>query len=115
MCQASGSAMCEANYTGGCNTNCTAGVALFCNGQYVNVGATDLQACEAQLVSLLNINVSVTATGTCSGGDCAGQAAASCGQIAPGSVPMSEGFLAVGLGVGIVGAARRRVRKSKKG
>ncbi len=113
-CQASGSAMCTANYTGGCNTNCMGGVALFCNGQYVNVGATDLAACEMQLTSLLSINVAVTGSGSCSGGNCSGQASASCGQIAPGSVPMSEGFLAVGLGAGLIGAVRRRVRKGKK-
>lgn len=103
---------CEANYTGGCNTDCTGGVALFCNGQYVHI--TDLQACEAQLTSMLSINVSVSATGSCSGGNCSSQAAASCGQIAPGAVPMSEGFLAIGLGAGIVGAVRRRNRKAKK-
>jgi hypothetical protein len=105
--------MCEANYTGGCNTNCSAGVALFCNGQYVNVGATNLMACEAQLTSLLSINVSVTGTASCSGGDCSSQAAASCGQIAPGA-PVAGGVLAVGVGLGIAGAIRRRARKAKK-
>jgi hypothetical protein len=108
-CQAMGSVNCEAMYTGGCTTSCEGGVALFCNGQYVNV--TNLQACEAELVSLLNINVSASAE--CNGNTCSSQAAASCGQIAPGSVPMSEGFFAVGLGAGIVGAIRRRVRKAK--
>jgi len=109
-CQESGTVTCEANYTGGCNTDCSGGVALFCNGQYVHI--TNLQACEAQLTSLLNINVSASAA--CSSGSCTGQAAASCGQIAPGAMPMSEGFLAVGLGAGILGAVRRRIRKAKK-
>jgi len=111
-CQTSGSAMCEANYTGGCKTDCTGGVALFCDGQYVHI--TDLQACEAELTSLLNISVTASGSASCTGGNCSGQAAASCGQIAPGAVPMSEGFLAIGLGTGIVGAVRRRNRKSKK-
>jgi hypothetical protein len=104
--------MCEANYTGGCTTDCTGGVALFCNGQYVHI--TDLQACETELTNLLNINVSVGGTASCSGGTCASQGSASCGQIAPGAMPMSEGFLAVGLGAGIIGAVRRRARKAKK-
>jgi hypothetical protein len=112
-CQASGSASCEANYTGGCQATCSEPQgALFCNGQYVNVNATNFEACTQQLASLLNINVS--AEGSCSGNTCSGQAAASCGQIAPGAMPMSEGFLALGFGLGIAGAVRRRVRNAKK-
>jgi hypothetical protein len=108
-----GYAMCESNLQGGCTGQCSQPQgALFCNGQYVNISDSQLQQCESQLASLLNINVS--ATGSCSSGSCTGAAAASCGQIAPGAMPMSEGFLAVGLGAGIIGAVRRRVRKAKK-
>ena len=112
-CQEMGYASCQSNVTGGCNTQCSSPAgALFCNGQFINIDPTQLQACEAQLTAELNITFS--ASGSCSGNSCTGQAAASCGQIAPGAVPMSEGFLAVGLGAGIVGAVRRRVRKAKK-
>jgi hypothetical protein len=112
-CQEMGYASCQSTVTGGCNAQCSQPQgALFCNGQYVNVDATQLQDCENQLQSLLNIQVSAAAS--CSGSTCTGQAAASCGQIAPGAMPMSEGFLAVGLGAGIIGAVRRRVKKAKK-
>jgi hypothetical protein len=112
-CQEMGYAMCESNLQGGCTGQCSEPQgALFCNGQYVSVDPSQLQQCESQLQSLLNIQVSASAA--CSGNTCSGQAAASCGQIAPGAIPMSEGFLAVGLGVGLVGAVRRRVRKGKK-
>lgn len=112
-CQEMGYAMCESNLQGGCTTNCSVPTgALFCNGQYIPVNATQLQACEAQLTSLLNVNVS--ATGSCSGNNCTGAASASCGQIAPGALPpLTESLFAIGLGVGIVGAIRRRVRKSR--
>ena len=68
--------------------------------------------CLSELASALNINVS--ATGECANGTCSGQASASCGQIAPGAMPpMTESVLGIALGVGILGAARRRSRKSK--
>jgi hypothetical protein len=107
-----GYASCESNLQGGCTAQCSQPQgALFCNGQYVSIDDTQLQQCESQLASLLNINVSASAS--CSGGNCTGQAAASCGQIAPGA-PVAGGVFAVGMGLGIAGAIRRRVRRSKK-
>jgi hypothetical protein len=108
-----GYASCQSMLTGGCTAQCSDPQgALFCNGQYVNIDATQLEACEAQLTSLLNIQFQ--GSGSCTGGNCTAAGTASCGQIAPGAMPMSEGVLAVGLGAGIIGAVRRRVRKSKK-
>jgi hypothetical protein len=120
-CQESGSASCTSMVQGGCTTDCgNAEGALFCNGQFVNVDTSDLtqlQACLTQLSDELGIDLSITATGTsvCDGGTCSasGKASASCGQIAPGA-PVTGSVFAVGLGLGIAGAVRRRVRKSKK-
>ena len=113
MCQENLSVMCTSNVQGGCNTQCSSLTgSLFCNGQYVDLDGVDLQACEAQLTSLLNVNVSASAA--CSGGSCSGAASASCGQIAPGATPpVGESLFAIGLGVGVFGAFRRRTRKSK--
>ena len=112
-CQEMGYASCQTMVTGGCTAQCSEPQgALFCNGQFINLDPSQLEACQAQLTSLLNIQFS--GSGSCSGGNCTAAGTASCGQIAPGAMPMSEGFLAVGLGAGIIGAVRRRVRKSKK-
>jgi len=115
MCQENYSVMCSTTVQGGCNTQCSAITgALFCNGEYVDLDNVNLQACEAQLSSLLNVNVSVSGSGSCSGGNCSGAASSSCGQIAPGAMPpVSESLFAVGLGVGVIGAFRRRARKSQ--
>jgi hypothetical protein len=116
-CQESGSASCESNYLQVCQGQCSAPQgALFCNGQYVNVDTTQLQACLSQLSSELDINVSLTGSTLCDGGTCSvtGSASASCGQIAPGA-PAAGSIFGVGLGLGIAGAVRRRERKSKKG
>ena len=115
-CQEMGYASCQTTVTGGCSGQCMLPTgALFCNGQYVDLDGVDLTACQAQLASLLNVNISLTGSATCSGGNCAGSASASCGQIAPGAVPpLTEGVFALGLGVAVVGVVRRRVRKSKQ-
>jgi hypothetical protein len=113
-CQESGSASCESNYMDVCTGQCSAPQgALFCNGQFVNVDAAQIAACEQQLTSLLNINVVVSGSAACTGNNCSAQASASCGQIAPGA-PVTGSVFAVGLGLGIAGAVRRRVRRSKK-
>jgi hypothetical protein len=104
-CQEMGYASCQSMVTGGCMTQCQQPQgALFCNGQFVNVDTSQLAACEEQLASELSINVNVSASATGS---------ASCGQIAPGA-PVAGSVFAVGLGLGIAGAVRRRARKSKK-
>jgi hypothetical protein len=111
-CQESGSASCQSNLDSVCNAHCSAPTgALFCNGQFVNVDLTDptaLANCESQLSAALNINVA--GSGVCTGDTCTAKASASCGQIAPGA-PVAGGIFALGLGLGIAGAVRRRARK----
>ena len=106
---------------GGCTAECSnPDGALFCNGQFVNIDTTNLaqlDACVNQLNADFGLSLSLSATGSslCDGGTCSasGSASASCGQIAPGA-PAAGSICAVGLGLGIAGAVRRRVRKSKK-
>ena len=109
-CQAQGNANCTAMLTGGCQAQCNAGGAIFCNGNFIN--ASDLQSCESQLESLLNIQVSGSASAGCDGGGCEaeaqGQASASC-DMAPGDAPpLSAGLLGIGLGATVIGVVRRR-------
>jgi hypothetical protein len=113
-CQESGYASCEANLTGGCQAQCQAPQgALFCDGQYVDVG-NNLDKCVNDLKNLLNIQVSGYAYGSCSGNTCQGTAggSASCGQIAPGG-PASSGLLGIGVAAVLAGCVRRRKNAAK--
>ncbi len=83
-CQAKGFVECETSLTGGCQTACAApDGALFCDGQYVDVG-DQLDKCIADLKSLLQIEVKGYAYGDaqCSGASCTaeGEAGFSCAQ-----------------------------------
>jgi hypothetical protein len=111
-CQEQGSADCESSLTGGCQAQCSQPEgALYCNGQYVTT--PDVQSCLDQLSAELNIQLS--ASGSCSGNSCTGQASASCGQIAPGAMPpITESVFGLVFGVGALGAVRRRSRKNAK-
>ncbi len=111
QCQANGYAQCETQLTGGCTAQCSQPQgALFCDGNWVD--ASDLNQCEQDLQSLLNIQVSGSAS--CNGDTCQAQATASCGQIAPGQVPPLPTLLAgVGLAVAAGGVVRRRIKKSR--
>jgi MYXO-CTERM domain-containing protein len=84
--------------------------ALFCDGQYVDVGG-DIESCLTDLKNLLNIQVSGSAS--CSGDECTamGQASASCAASPDGGAPLSGGFAIVGLGALGAAVARRRARK----
>lgn len=114
-CQSKGYAQCEADLEGGCKVKCTDPKgALFCNGQYVDVG-DNLQNCIDALNAYLNVKVTANASSSCDGGTCEAQAnaSASCAA-APGDQPMSPLFLAGGLGLVAFAGARRRSRKSDK-
>jgi MYXO-CTERM domain-containing protein len=101
-CQAKGFATCETKLEGGCKTACTKpDGALFCDGQYVDVG-DQLDQCVADLKSLLQIQVKGYASGDaqCSNGSCTaeGKAGFSCAQAAAGAGDSS------GNALGILGA-----------
>jgi MYXO-CTERM domain-containing protein len=112
-CQTSGSASCEASLMGGCTAQCSAPMgALFCDGQYVDVGG-DIESCLTDLKNLLNITVTASGSANCSGDQCTamGQASASCAASPEGGAPLSGGFAIVGLGAIGAAVARRRARK----
>jgi hypothetical protein len=110
MCQSSGYASCEASLTGGYMAQCSQPQgALYCSGQYVDVG-NNLQNCLDELKSALNITAS--ASGSCSGNTCMAQASVSACS-APGALAAhtgAGGLLAVGAGLGCIAFARRRRR-----
>jgi len=110
-CQESGTAMCEANYTAAAHGLHGRRRALLQRPVRPHHGSPGLRNGAHQPPQHQRER---RGTASCSGGTCASQGSASCGQIAPGAMPMSEGFLAVGLGAGIIGAVRRRARKAKK-
>jgi hypothetical protein len=92
--------------TGGCQGSCNAKGALFCNGQYVDVSAAELDAC------LLEFAPSLAGGFECEGVTCTGAASASCSTSSPGDAPFD--FAAAGalvLGVGVIATRRRRPKK----
>jgi MYXO-CTERM domain-containing protein len=83
-CQTQGYAGCTSELQGGCETACTQpDGALFCDGQYVDVGE-QLDQCVADLEAAFQIEVTGYANGSadCSGGRCTaeGEAGFSCSQ-----------------------------------
>jgi hypothetical protein len=83
-CQAKGYVGCTTDLQGGCETACTRpDGALFCDGQYIDVG-DQLDQCVADLKSLFQIEVKGYAYGDaqCSNGECTAEAGAgfSCAQ-----------------------------------
>jgi len=99
-CQAKGFVECETSLTGGCQAACSKPEgALFCDGQYVDVG-DQLDACIADLKSLLQIEVKGYAYGDaeCRGNTCTaeGEAGFSCAQAGAGE--------SSGSALGILGA-----------
>jgi MYXO-CTERM domain-containing protein len=117
MCQDSLHVSCTSKLTGGCKTQCTEPKgALFCNGQYVDVG-NNLQSCEDALKAALNITVTAHADASgessCTSGqgcEASGQAKASAScALAPGfSGSAPSGWILAGLGLAAFGARRRR-------
>jgi hypothetical protein len=114
-CQSKGYASCETSLTGGCQTQCSKpDGALFCDGQYVDVG-DQLDKCVEQLKSALNIEVKGYAYGdaNCSNGTCTanGEAGVSC-MARPGMVSGGAAFGVFGVVTALGFAASRRRRKA---
>lgn len=107
-CQADGFAMCKADLQGGCETQCTRPEgALFCDGQYVDVGG-NLEECIDSLRAELNVEVSGYAEAECTIGECTGEAggAISCAVDEPSNQPW---WLGVGI-FGVLGVVAMRRR-----
>ena len=114
-CQADGFVSCESELKGGCEVACQKpDGALFCDGQYVNVG-DQIDQCVAQLESLLQIKVEGYASGNaqCSDGRCTaeGEAGVSCAQ-SPGNT--SSGAAAILGAIAAFGLALGRRKNEKK-
>lgn len=110
-CQAKLYAGCTSMLTGGCTANCMAPMgALFCNGQFVDVDQNALAACENELSSLINVQVSGEAS--CSGDECMAMAkgSISCAVASPGLVGTSVPLVGIGLALAMAALviARRR-------
>ncbi len=106
-CQTMGYASCQSSLTGGCTAQCSAPQgALFCNGQYVDVG-NDVQSCLDELKNTLNITA--TGSASCSGNECMAKASVSC-DVSNQEAPLSGGILAIGLAAAGMAAMRRRSR-----
>lgn len=114
-CQADAFVDCEAELKGGCEVACQRPEgALFCDGQYVDVGE-QIDSCVAQLESLLQIKVEGYASGNaqCSGGRCTaeGEAGVSCAQSAGNT---SSGAAAILGAIAAFGLALGRRKNTKK-
>lgn len=106
-CQAGGFVDCEAELTGGCKTQCTRPEgALFCDGNYVDVG-NNLDECVAALKAALDIEVEGYAEGHCSNGHCEGEAGGSLSCAVDRGV-WGSGALACGVVIVVAAAGRRR-------
>jgi hypothetical protein len=113
-CQAKLEGGCEADLSGGCKAHCSdPNGALFCDGNYVDTG-NNLQNCIDALNAILNVKVTASASGNCSGSTCQGQANASASCAAsPGSTdaaPLAPLGIAA-LAAAVVGARARRRAK----
>jgi MYXO-CTERM domain-containing protein len=113
-CQSSGYAQCKADLQGGCTAHCTEpSGALFCDGNYVDTG-NNLQNCIDALNAYLHVKVDASASGSCSGNECSGQAKASAScAAAPGDAETGAGLVVGALGVVALGVARRRRRAQR--
>ncbi len=113
-CQAKGFVSCETELQGGCEVACQKPEgALFCDGQFLDVG-DQIDQCVAQLESLLQIKVEGYARGDaqCNGGTCTAEAEAgvSCAQSPARSSSSAAGILGA---IAAFGLALGR-RKNKK-
>lgn len=106
-CQADGYVDCRADLQGGCEVSCKRPEgALFCDGQYVDVGAR-LEECVAALRTLLDVMVYAHGEAECVGNTChaRGEVGCSCDvDAAP-----EAGLLAL-VGLGFLARRRRRER-----
>jgi hypothetical protein len=113
QCQSRGFAECKTRITGGCKARCQEPEgALFCDGNYVDTG-NRLKDCIDALNAYLNVKVQGSASGSCQGNQCQGEAS---GSISCAAAPGGGGATGTAalLGVGLVaiaaGIARRRQR-----
>lgn len=121
MCQVGGFADCQTNLMGGCTAAChDPKGALFCDGQFIDVG-NQLSDCITALDDYLkeHVDVSATASGSCtsnsSGSECSGEASAtaSCHCSTPSSGDRSNTAPLVIAGLaGIMVLSRRRASRS---
>jgi hypothetical protein len=110
-CQMKGEAQCRVDVQGGCQAQCTKpDGAIFCDGQYVDVG-NNFKNCLDALNAILNIKVSGSAS--CTGNNCQAQGKVSCFSVAPGEPAMSGWGIGIGLGALGAALARRRLRNRK--
>jgi MYXO-CTERM domain-containing protein len=102
--------------SGGCTAQCTQpSGALFCDGNYVDTG-NNLQNCIDALNAYLHVKVDASASGSCSGNECQGQAKASAScAAAPGEAGASAAAVFGLVGLGAFGAFRRRTKKASLG
>lgn len=108
-CQSSGYATCTADLMGGCTTQCAVPTgALFCDGQYVNAGAT-LADCLLYLEEELDVDVAGYVSGECVGNMCEVEAGASC-SCQVGGRSAGGPIAAIFLGFVALGAVWRRRR-----
>ncbi|MBX3229133.1 MAG: hypothetical protein KIT84_02270 [Labilithrix sp.] len=111
-CQSRLDADCKARLEGGCRGRCERPEgALFCDGQYVDTG-DNLQRCIDALRAQLNIQVSGSASSSCSGNQCTAEAegTASCAA-SPNTAPVTPAFAVLGLvGLTVARSIRRRRR-----
>lgn len=111
QCQASGLAECKTNLQGGCEVECDQPEgALFCNSSYIDRGG-NAQECIDALNAFLTSHVDASASGSCSGNTCKGEASCKCSRVAPTPPTNFGAFTVAGL-TALAIAARRRSRKS---
>lgn len=111
-CQSRLDGECKAELEGGCKARCSKPEgALFCDGQYVDTG-DNLQQCIDALKAQLNIQVSGSASSSCTGNQCTAEAegTASCAT-SPNTAPVTPAFALLGLvGLSVARSIRRRSR-----
>ncbi|MCY0988704.1 MYXO-CTERM sorting domain-containing protein [Nannocystis sp. ILAH1] len=96
-CQAGGYANCRADLEGGCKLHCQRPEgALFCDGQFVDVG-DQLDACVDALKALLEIEVYAEGSASCQGNTCQAEGEIGCQCDANGSPAGSVALLGLGL------------------
>lgn len=115
QCQSTGYVDCQTDLQGGCEAACSKPEgALFCDGQYVDVG-DQLDQCVADLKSLFDIEVTgyVEGNAQCSGGRCTAEASAgcSCSQgVGAGSSGNAVGILSAIAAFGLALGRRKNQR-----
>jgi hypothetical protein len=109
-------ANCEADLKGGCTAHCSdPNGALFCDGNYVDTG-NNLQNCIDALNAILDVKVTASASGSCEGNTCQGEAKASASacDVSPGGWGLSASLAPLGLALAAAAAVGARVRRRRR-